>query len=142
MNNMPSMPSLPSAPKQESSSGEAKAPQAPFTDESVGNSADSDVGLTPPSHEEQDAVSQAAPQINNSSAPDISNLVAAPVAPKGGIKVVATRKGFYNQMRYKEGDQFIVRSEEDFGEWMMCLDPVFEKKRIEQFKQKRIKARA
>lgn len=136
------MPSMPSMPNLKTNSGEAQnAPQAPFSEESVGNSTDSDLGLNTPSHVEEDEVSKVTPQINASiSAP--SNEVKVPLKSKGGIKVVATRKGFYNQMRYKEGESFTIRSEEEFGEWMKCVEPIFEKKRLEHFKLKRLKARA
>ena len=134
MNNVPSMPGMPNL--STSSSGEASVSQAPFTKGSSDSSGGPDVELNTPSHVEEDAVSMATPQIQvNSPAP--ANEMKAPSAPKGGIKVVATRKGFYNQMRYKEGDEFIIRSEQDFGEWMKCLDSSYEKKRLELLMKKK-----
>lgn len=130
---MPQMPSMPNLPKQEiPSSGESQGPQAPFTEGSGEQSSGPDVGLNVPSHDPVPA-----PPKSDVSLPPPSNQV--PVVPgrQGGIKVEATRKGFYNQMRYKEGDQFVIRSEEEFGEWMKCLDPSMEKKRAEFFKQKK-----
>lgn len=56
-----------------------------------------------------------------------------------GIQVVATEKGFYNQLRLAEGNEFTIRSEEDFGSWFKCIDPVFEKKRIAAMNNKKVK---
>lgn len=148
MNNMPQMPGMPGLPKQElPSSGEAQAPQAPFTDESAVNPADSDVGLNTPSHDEDEVVvEQEDPFINPTPAigvslPGPSNVIVTASNPKKGIKVVATRKGFYNQMRYSEGDEFIIKSKEDFGDWMKCVDKELEKERVKHYEQKRLKAR-
>jgi len=66
----------------------------------------------------------------------ISNSLKISV-PKGGIKVVATRKGFYNQLRIKTGDKFTVNSFEKLGSWMICEDKEFEKKRVELLKDKK-----
>lgn len=138
---MPQMPQMPGLPKQEnSSSAETPVSDAPFTDESVGNAADSDVGLDTPSHNEEDPVSAATPSIHvHAAAPATEVKVSLP--PTKGIRVVATRKGFYNQMRYKDGDQFLIRSEADFGEWMKCLDPGMEAKRLKFYEQKRLNQR-
>ena len=60
---------------------------------------------------------------------------------KKKIDVVALRKGFYNQHRLAEGDEFQVKKFEDLGEWMRCKDPVLEKKRVQFLKEKKEKAR-
>lgn len=139
-NQMPAMPSI--KPQQNSSSAEVKASEVPFTEDSVGNAAESEVELNTPVHEEQasdEEMGVVTPQINVSSpGPSTEIKVNSPVS-KQGIKVVANRKGFYNQMRYKEGDQFTIRSVEEFGEWMTCVDPSMEKKKQEFFKQKKAK---
>lgn len=72
---------------------------------------------------------------------EADNEVKIPIVPKGGIEVVATRKGFYGQMRKREGDVFTVPKFESLGEWMRCKDPVLEKKRVEFFKEKKKKAK-
>ena len=56
---------------------------------------------------------------------------------KKGIEVVALRKGFYNQHRLKENETFTVKSFEDLGEWMKCLDPDLQKKHFENLKNKK-----
>lgn len=139
MNN--SLPSMPSVSPSFPSSGEAQVSQAPFTEALTEQSVGADVDLNVPSHLEQDLDPVGPPPAIQVSLPGPVNEVKAPVAAQRGIKVVATRKGFYNQMRYREGEQFVIRSEEDFGEWMKCVDPSFEKKRQEFYKQKRLKAK-
>lgn len=74
------------------------------------------------------------PEENNSE-------VKIPLAPKAGIEVMATRKGFFGSMRKREGDKFIVPKFESLGEWMVCVDPALEKKRVEFFKMKKQKAK-
>lgn len=72
--------------------------------------------------------------------PDTVNSSVAKVSvPSKGIKVVATRKGFYNQTRMKEGEEFTIKSEEEFGEWFKCVDPKFEEKRQAFYKSKKVK---
>lgn len=92
----------------------------------------SDESLTLPNHE--DVVVK--PTIIS---PDdtLATETKIPLAPAKGIDVVATGKGFYNQTRHREGDKFVVKSFEEIGSWMMCLDPVFEKKRQEILKNKK-----
>ena len=133
-NKMPSMPSIPSISTP--ISGEAPVSQVPFTEESEVNSSDSDVGLDIPSHDE-DPIAHLTPQINTALQAPSNELKMPQARAQRGIPVVATRKGFYNQMRFKEGDEFLIRSEQDFGEWMMCVDPALEKKRKAYFEQKR-----
>lgn len=62
-----------------------------------------------------------------------------PKVPVGGIEVVATRKGFFGQQRYKKDDKFFVKSFEELGEWMKCSDSNFEKQRVAFFKEKKAK---
>lgn len=63
----------------------------------------------------------------------------AEVRPRSrGIKVVAVEKGFYNQMRLNDGDEFTIRSEEDFGSWFRCIDMVLEEKRKAAMKNKKV----
>ena len=72
----------------------------------------------------------------------ISNHATKAVAPlRRGIKVVAADKGFYNQMRLEPGNEFTIRSEEDFGEWFRCVDMVMEQKRIDFLKAKKKKVK-
>ena len=61
--------------------------------------------------------------------------------PHPGIKVMATRKGFYNQRRIVEGTKFSVKSFEELGEWMKCEDASIEEKRVKVLKEKKMKAR-
>lgn len=58
---------------------------------------------------------------------------------KNGIEVVALRKGFYNQHRIRENDLFLVKSFEELGEWMKCVDPDLQKKHLENLKNKKAK---
>ena len=132
--------------KSESSSGEAQASQVPFTEDSVAKSAESEVELNVPSHNEEpvkqpsdEEMGIVTPQINVSSPGPSNEVKVSQPLPKHGIKVVANRKGFYNQMRYKEGEQFTIRSKEELGEWMTCVDPSLEKEKQEFFKKKKAK---
>lgn len=88
------------------------------------------VDLNPPSHDE------GKPIIDNVDK-NISNNVDIPLVPKTGIKVIATRAGFFNQHRKAEGDKFSVPTMEKLGDWMKCVDPVLEKKRKELISKKK-----
>jgi hypothetical protein len=99
-------------------------------------SAESSVELNPPSHAEQDEFKK---PVMLSPEQNLQTQTKVPAAPRNGIEVVATRKGFYNQRRIKEGDEFKIRSEEEFGEWFKCKDAQFEKKRLEFVKNKKAK---
>ena len=90
-------------------------------------------GLTVPDHDEF-----AKPQLKSVEKDSVSQVTAP--APKNGIEVEATRKGFYNQQRYEQGNRFKVRSRDELGEWMKCVDPAEEKRRSEYFKGKKIRA--
>lgn len=90
--------------------------------------------LQAPSHE----VEAPAPVIKD--AGEMDSDVAMPLVPKSGIKVVATRKGFYNQLRVKEGDEFIIKDFSKIGEWMKCVDPALERKRVEFYKNKKARS--
>lgn len=48
----------------------------------------------------------------------------APAAPaaKKGIEVIALHKGFYQNRRKAEGDEFVIESFEHLGSWMKCKD--------------------
>jgi len=70
---------------------------------------------------------------------DIATNVKMPLAPKSGIEVVATRKGFYGQRRINEGDEFRVKKFEDLGQWMKCKDKDLERQRVKFFKDKKAK---
>jgi hypothetical protein len=127
---MPQMPGMPSS----GASVQSDSSLSPFAKDSGVNTSESDVmGLDTPSHEEEKKPETISSQMN-----DVSQ-VKAPSVPKKGIEVVAIRKGFYNQTRYKEGDKFFIKSEESFGDWFSCVDPYFEKKRIEFYKSKKAK---
>ena len=115
-------------------------PQMPGMPSSVSDESDSKLDSSPiklsvPLHDEEVFKKPLlnTPDSNNSS------TIAVPLISKQGIEVVAIRKGFYNRNRYKEGDKFFIRSEEQFGEWMKCVDPILEKKRIELYKSKKAK---
>lgn len=143
--NSQQMPQMPSLPQQnQSSSAEVKASEVPFTEGSVEKSAGPEVELNTPFHQESSPVADEfqVPQANvNVQEPSNEMKMPQPVA-KRGIPVVATRKGFYNQNRYKEGDKFSIRSEEEFGEWFKCVDPAMEAKRVKFLKDKLIKLKA
>lgn len=101
-------------------------------------------GLEIPSHEDNSESIESAPVVEKpvqiiTPESQVSNNVDIPLIPKAGIKVVAMRKGFFAQQRVKEGEEFIVRKLENLGEWMKCLDPVIEKKRVQFFKDKKAK---
>lgn len=104
---------------------------SPLIDDSA--SAESEVSLSVPSHEEFDKPMLEDSQSNN------STNVAAVLAPKKGIEVVAMSSGFYNQKRIREGESFFIKSEQEFGSWMKCKDSAMEKKRIEFYKLKKAK---
>lgn len=69
----------------------------------------------------------------------ITSNVDIPVVTNMGIKVIATREGFFGQQRLKEGSSFTVKKFENLGEWMKCEDAVIERKRVEFFKKKKAK---
>lgn len=60
-------------------------------------------------------------------------------APRG-VRVIASRDGWYKCQRIKEGVEFVIDSIEQSGQWMRCLDSELEKKRVEMLKQKKLKA--
>jgi hypothetical protein len=118
---------MPSIKKLSSGESSSRADSlSPFTEDSAGNSVESNVD----EFKKPEYISAES---------NITSQVKIPVSVKKGIEVVATRKGFYNQMRCKEGDKFFVKSEIELGEWMKCVDPMFEKKRIEILKAKKAK---
>lgn len=115
--NLPSMPGF-----RKQNSGESKD-SLPFTEDSANAESEVEISSKPQIINPQDS---------NDSQVDVK-------ASKKGIEVVATRKGFYNGSRLKEGDSFIVKSEEDLGEWMKCVDRSIEKKRVEILNSKKAK---
>lgn len=86
--------------------------------------------LAPPSHD------HGLPEIKKNDGVNDSFAV-TPKIVKSGINVVAMRDGFYNRSRIREGEEFIVRSPADLGDWMKCLDPDIEKERVEWMKEKK-----
>lgn len=116
-NQMPQMPTM----------GESVLPSEPEKNEE-------EVTL-PGEQENEDRPSYITPESENSSVVKVA-------VPKKGIEVTATRKGFYNQQRLKQGDKFVVKKFENLGEWMVCDDDILEKKRVEFFKNKKAKAKA
>lgn len=71
---------------------------------------------------------------------------APPVAPKKvysgpkDIQVVAIAKGFYDQHRKNEGDEFVVPTMKQLGSWMKCKDPKIQRMHEEAIRIKRKKA--
>lgn len=123
---MPQMPTMPAKPQnQDASSSE-------FTDSEVSPS--SAEGSTPSGVELSEDVPEIVNLTNKS-----ANVSEVRSTPKKGIRVVATEKGFYNQLRREPGQEFNIKSEEDFGEWFYCIDPVAEAKRVEYVKSKKVK---
>lgn len=119
-NQMPSMPSLKTQGTSSSeSSGSDLSPS--FAEDSVS----SDAG----SAKENPAIID----------PSKSGNLAEVRTVRRGIEVVALEKGFYNQNRIAEGNRFTIKSEEDFGTWFRCIDPVMEGKRLEAIKNKRVR---
>jgi hypothetical protein len=127
---MPQLPVMKNQNEPSSAESESRSDSvtSSFAEDSGDNSPESDVNYD----EFQKPVLQS-PDMN------IKTQVNVPLTPKRGIEVVAQRKGFYNQQRYKEGDKFLIKSEKEFGEWMKCIDPSFEKKRVEFLKAKKAK---
>lgn len=95
-----------------------------------------DTGLHVPSHE---LVQPAKPVEIIDPAKDNDSSVSIPLVSRHGIKVVATRKGFYGQQRIKEGQAFVCKDFKSLGAWMKCLDPVLEKERQNKFNKKAMK---
>lgn len=92
--------------------------------------------LNAPSHEEEYKV--VLPEFDTPET--ISQTeVNIPKSPRGGIEVVATRKGFFGQQRLKEGDKFKIKDFSQIGEWMKCLDPTLENERLKLLKDKKAK---
>jgi hypothetical protein len=126
---MPQMPSIKSSTVVGNS--EASSSFSEGSEDSMSSDLSADLGA--PSHLADDF------QKPSIVSPDDSNFSEKkiPLAPKKGIEVVATMKGFYNQMRYREGDKFLIRSTEEFGEWFKCVDPALEKQRVLFIKEKK-----
>lgn len=101
------------------------------SEEKIGES--SSEGLIPPAHEEK--VEIESPEDDNDS------IIPVPLT-KQNIEVIAERKGFYGQQRIAKGQTFSVSSFDALGEWMICVDPELEKKRIQFFIDKKVKAKA
>ncbi len=119
-NKMPGMPSL--------VSDGAEALLSPESEVSIGSDA-SDLAeslLEAPVHK---------PTLISAENKSVSTVKAS--APKKGLEVVALRKGFYNQHRLREGDSFTIKSFEDLGDWMKCVDPDLQKKHLENLKYKK-----
>lgn len=53
------------------------------------------------------------------------------------IEVVATRLGFYANVRRSTDDKFKVEKFSQLGSWMVCVDRTLEKKRQEMIKAKK-----
>lgn len=93
----------------------------------------------------EDEVKDASPEVEEeapvveesvqSTPPDDSVKVVK--APKKGIKVKATRMGFYLNVRRKTGEIFEVQSMDKLGTWMQCLDPAQEKERQAMLREKK-----
>lgn len=56
------------------------------------------------------------------------------------IEVEAITNGFYDNHRKVGGDRFTVPSIDMTGSWMRCIDPKYEKMRLERLEKKRQKA--
>lgn len=114
------MPSMPSANNQEILKEESVTASLPGEE------------LTP--------IEDAKPEYVN---PDTLNKanIDIPKFPKGGIEVVAIRKGFYNQTRIDVGKKFKVKKKEDLGEWMECVEFDLERERVKILKEKKEKAK-
>ncbi len=95
------------------------------SEEKIGES--SSEGLIPPAHEEKVKIES----------PEDDNDSIVPVQlNKQGIEVIADRKGFFGQQRISKGEKFNIKSEEQFGEWMICTDPEMEKRESNTLKKK------
>jgi len=117
-NKMPGMPNLNSDGEDSSSS---ISPIPAF--------AESGAGLVIPDHK---------PMFNTVESNNVSVINAAKIL-RNGIEVKALRNGFYNLHRLRENDVFTVKSFEDLGEWMKCLDPDLEKQHQANMKEKKAK---
>jgi len=132
MKNIPQMPSI-------KPSSDVVRSDSPFT-EGAEQSAP-DVSLNPPVH--SGVAPEVIPGPEFFKKPELldvnssSNTIKKVVVPAQGIAVVATRAGFYNQTRYSIHDELFVQSEDDLGDWMSCVDPVFEKVRLNIIKEKK-----
>lgn len=121
---IPQMPGMPQAPVQPVEKKEENSPvlQVPEIEKEVEKESSNEIELSKPVIENAS---------DNNSVVEVSNLSGR------AIEVVATRPGFYNQTRLKEGQEFVIAKFDHLGEWMRCKDPVLEKKRVEFFKKKK-----
>lgn len=109
--------------------------EAEVSDQSSSSAALSEndgAALGVPSHEEEFKKPEFETQTKT-----IANSLSISEAPKGGIEVVALRKGFYNQYRIREGERFKIRSLKEYGRWMQCVESKFEKQAQEFLKAKK-----
>lgn len=117
-----SMPSMPSAKSLSDS------------DERISTLIASELESSPKNEDSALEVPDHKPEINTSGS---NSNIEAIVISKNEIKVVALRKGFYNQHRLKDGEEFTVKKFDELGEWMKCLDPDLQKKHLENIKVKK-----
>lgn len=82
-------------------------------------------------------------EVDSGDAAEFAQEVVTPKPKASAIEVVATRPGFYKQMRKVEGDKFTyVGDFESMGSWMKCVDPVLQKKHMEVQKKRKAVLRA
>lgn len=88
--------------------------------------------LNVPSQETEDAPEETETEIGKPLMKGDENTISNAkevIIPKGGIEVVALRKGFYNNNRIIPGQRFRVSAMDKLGLWMECVDPTLEKER-------------
>lgn len=82
-------------------------------------------GMPPPAPPSLEAEES---KVQDESLSDVTPQAQVKPANKG-IEVVATRAGFFKNVRYNAGDKFMIPSLEKAGSWMKCTDAVAEKQR-------------
>lgn len=80
------------------------------------------------------------------SMPSLADDPEMPIAPKKAytgprdIQVVALAKGFFDQHRKNEDDEFVVPTMKQLGSWMKCKDPKIQRMHEEATRVKKLKA--
>lgn len=127
---MKTMPQMPAMKKNETT--EVASPSVHSSPVPASSEAGSE-DLNVPGHE------LTKPHLDKAEEKDNSLVKVAFNTPRNGIEVMATRKGFYNQHRIQENETFKIGSFEELGDWMKCVDPDLEKKRLEILKSRKAK---
>lgn len=67
---------------------------------------------------------------------DVEEIVEKKPKASSQIEVVANARGVYKCSRKVENDRFFVDKFEQLGSWMDCVDPILQKKHMQNMKER------